>query len=74
MNCTANLLCWCNELVIPDNVKIIIEDKYDDCLCPECIEFLIKINSDPINKGKNPGFYDSRGRSTSDRGVNRLSG
>jgi hypothetical protein len=36
--CGANLDgCWCAELTISDDAAAELKEKFDDCLCPDCL-------------------------------------
>ncbi len=36
--CSASSRCWCYEYEISAENLEIIEDKYDSCLCPDCLK------------------------------------
>ncbi len=41
---TVKLSCWCeNYTVRPENLKL-LADKYNNCLCPECLQLFAEKN------------------------------
>ncbi len=40
--CTGNIDCWCFEITIPETTRDYIAGFYEGCLCPECINELLK--------------------------------
>jgi len=36
--CTHNEKCWCGNFVISRELSLYLKEKFNDCLCPECLE------------------------------------
>lgn len=40
--CQHSSNCWCSKYTIPDNVKVYLKANYNDCLCENCLNAIIK--------------------------------
>ena len=38
--CSKSGKCWCFSVHVPENVREMIDKKYDTCLCPSCLKEL----------------------------------
>jgi len=38
--CGKSGKCWCYNITVPLSILEIIEDKFDACLCPDCLKEL----------------------------------
>ncbi len=36
-NCSSSSKCWCHEISLSPAALEFIENKYDSCLCPQCL-------------------------------------
>jgi hypothetical protein len=49
-HCSKSGKCWCYEIYLPLNILEQIEEQYDSCLCPVCLDELSKSSRDPSGK------------------------
>ncbi len=40
--CSKSGKCWCYSVRVSDKARDIIDNKYDSCLCPDCLNELAK--------------------------------
>jgi ribosomal protein L34E len=40
--CSASAKCWCFEYEVPSETMEMIQDKYQGCLCPDCLKSFAK--------------------------------
>jgi hypothetical protein len=46
--CSTSSHCWCYEYDIPIEKLEILENKYDTCLCPECLKLFTRNSEKPV--------------------------
>ncbi|UZJ40474.1 cysteine-rich CWC family protein [Prosthecochloris sp. SCSIO W1101] len=40
--CKLSAECWCSSVNVPSEVREYLADRYDTCLCRDCLEKLVK--------------------------------
>lgn len=43
--CGVNGKCWCSEISLDDKALKEIEDQYEGCLCPDCLNTISVLSS-----------------------------
>ncbi len=46
--CGVSGKCWCYEVNLSPSALKYIEDQYDGCLCPDCLQFISNLSESEI--------------------------